>query len=240
MAIGFYPWNSRGQSRWAAIDFDAHDGSAARAKALALAAFQILRRQPNSSLFWPAPAVKVGICSYLAPSSIRSKIGCGSLSESLTRSEPRSKTGFAKYFPNETRIGSRPHAIRAPGTWNPKTNQFGAIFFTSIRPLFQKKRKREESSFLYYSTEGASAGQLNDSECRPLYCGGYQNWPEQFAITHSGTRHEQVRKLVYRIFRQVGHSVGRELADRHTQPRESSRRLHSQSTWKNLKNSGTG
>src|SRR5262249_13854415 len=32
VAIGFYPWNPGGQTRWGAIDFDAHDGGAARAR----------------------------------------------------------------------------------------------------------------------------------------------------------------------------------------------------------------
>jgi hypothetical protein len=49
VAIAFYPWNSRGQSRWAAIDFDAHDGQGARAKSLAIAAFQVLH---ELSLFY--------------------------------------------------------------------------------------------------------------------------------------------------------------------------------------------
>src|SRR5262249_19729977 len=110
---------------------------------------------------------------------------------------------------------SRPHAIRTPGTWNPKTNQTGAIIFTSIAPLLPKEGKKEVSSFLYHSTHRANSGQLNDSGSLPLYCGGYQNWLEQFAIIQPGTRHAQLRGLVYCIFRQVGHSVGRELADRH-------------------------
>ena len=50
VSIGFYPWNCRGESRWAAIDFDAHDGGAARAKAFAVAAFQILRKYAQLSL----------------------------------------------------------------------------------------------------------------------------------------------------------------------------------------------
>jgi hypothetical protein len=47
VGIGFYPWNSRGQSRWAAIDFDAHDGGVDRARVFAIGAFQILRRRPE-------------------------------------------------------------------------------------------------------------------------------------------------------------------------------------------------
>src|SRR5262245_22349949 len=50
VAIGFYPWNSRWQSRWAAIDFDAHDGQAARAQSLGLRALQILHRRVEFGL----------------------------------------------------------------------------------------------------------------------------------------------------------------------------------------------
>ena len=47
VAVGFYPWNHRGESCWAAMDFDAHDGDAARARALAAAALQVLLRYPQ-------------------------------------------------------------------------------------------------------------------------------------------------------------------------------------------------
>jgi len=123
------------------------------------------------------------------------------------------KTGICEIFPNETRDGSRPHAIRAPGTWNPKTNQLGAIVFASIAPLLQTKRKKEESSFLYHSTHHVNALQLNDSRPESFYCGGYRNWLGEFAITQAGTRHAQLRGLVYCIFRQVSHEVARRIAD---------------------------
>src|SRR5207302_9079093 len=100
------------------------------------------------------------------------------------------RSGVCEIFPNETRNGSRPHAIIAPGTWNPKTNQLGAIIFTSTAPLLQTKRKKEVSSFLYHSTDGANASQWKDSGSRSLYCGGYQKWIEQFAVTNASTRHE--------------------------------------------------
>ena len=213
VAIGFYPWNPQGESRWAAMDFDVHDGGADRAQSLALAAFQILRRQSEFQLILTSSGSEGWHLFVFSAEFHPVENWVRLLKRVVDEIGAEIKNGICEIFPNETRIGSRPHAIRAPGTWNPKTNQFGAIFFTSVRPLFQEKRKKEDSSFLYYSTEGASAGQLNDSECRPLYSGGYQNWPERFAITHSGTRHEQLRKLVYCIFRQVGHLVARRLAD---------------------------
>jgi hypothetical protein len=45
-AIGFYPSNTDKKSRWAAIDFDAHNGEFDRARKWSLEAFQLLLRQP--------------------------------------------------------------------------------------------------------------------------------------------------------------------------------------------------
>jgi hypothetical protein len=213
VAVGFYPWNNRGESRWAAMDFDAHDGGAPRARALAGAALQALQKYPQLYLIlatsgsegWHLfvfsdrfhPIAKWVLLLKRVADGIGAQIA----------------SGICEIFPNETRNGSRPHAIRAPGTWNPKTNQVGAIIFTSVAPLLQKERKKEESSFLCHSTDEAKAGQLND-RCPPsLYCGGHQNWLDQFAITQPSTRHAQLRELVYWIFRQVGYPVGRRIAD---------------------------
>jgi hypothetical protein len=217
VAIGFYPWNSRGQSRWAAIDFDAHDGEADRAKAFAIAAFQILHRRQELHLILATSGSEGWHLFVFSAEFHPVENWVRLLKQVVDQIGAEIRSGVCEIFPNETRSGSRPHAIRAPGTWNPKTNQVGAIIFTSITPLLPKERKEEVCSFLYPSSHAASGGQLNDSRFRLLYCGGYQNWLEQFAITQPGTRHAQLRALMYCIFRQVGHSVGRELADKQYQ-----------------------
>jgi hypothetical protein len=213
VAIGFYPWNCQGQSRWAAIDFDTHDGDVARAKAFALAAFGVLRKCLQLSLILATSGSK-GWHLFLLTEEFHSVEDWVRLLKRVTDIiGAEIKTGICEIFPNETRSGSRPHAIRAPGTWNPKTNQLGAIIFTSAASVLEKRRKKEISSFLYHSTDGGKAGRLNDS-CPPsFYCGGHQNWLEQFAITQPSTRHAQLRELVYCIFRHVSQPVGRRIAD---------------------------
>jgi hypothetical protein len=213
VAIGFYPWNSRGQSRWAAIDFDAHGGGADRAKAFAVAAFQILHRRPEFYLILATSGSQGWHLFVFSDEFHPVENWVRLLKQVVDQIGAEIKTGICEIFPNETRNGSRPHAIRAPGTWNPKTNQVGAIFFTSIAPLLQKERKKEVSSFLYPSTYWAKGGQLNDSAHVSFYCGGHQNWLEQFAITAPSTRHAQLRALVFCIFRQVSHGVARRIAD---------------------------
>jgi hypothetical protein len=217
VAIGFYPWNSHGQSRWAAIDFDAHDGGAARAKTFALAAFQILFSYPQFHLVLGTSGSE-GWHLFVFSAEFHSvENWVRLLKRVVDQIEAEIRSGVCEIFPNETRSGSRPHAIRAPGTWNPKTNQVGAIFFTSIGALLQKERRKEVCSFLYPSSYGGKASQLNDKELRPVCCGGYEDWLQQFPIRYPGTRHAQLRGLVYCIFRQLGHQVARELADRQYQ-----------------------
>jgi hypothetical protein len=213
VAVGFYPWNHHGESYWAAMDFDAHDGDAARARALAGAALQVLQRYPQLYLIL-ATSGSQGWHLFVFSTQFHPITDWVQLLKRTADSiGAEIRSGVCEIFPNETRNGSRPHAIRAPGTWNPKTNQLGAIIFTSTEPLLQTKRKKEVSSFLYHSTYQANASQLNDREARSLYCGGYQNWLERFAITQAGTRHGQLRALVYCIFRQVSHPVCRRIAD---------------------------
>ena len=213
VAIGFYPWNSCGQSRWAAMDFDAHDGSAARAKAFAVAAFQILHRRPEFHLILTTSGSE-GWHLFVFSAEFRPvENWVRLLKRVVDEIGVEIKTGICEIFPNETRIGSRPHAIRAPGTWNPKTNQFGAIFFESIGPLLQKKEEKEVSPFLYHSSSEATADQLNDRKRPSIYCGGHEDWVRRFAIIQPGTRHAQLHALVCCIFRQVGHLVARRLAD---------------------------
>ena len=213
VAIGFYPWTAQGQSRWAAIDFDAHDGDAVRAKALALAALQFLRNRPEFHLILATSGSEGWHLFVFSADFHPVEHWVRLLKQVADNIGTEIKTGICEIFPHETRNRSRPHAIRAPGTWNPKTNQFGAIFFESTGALLQKKEEKEVSSFLYHSTDGANIGQLNDSCPVSFYCGGHQKWLEQFAIMQPSTRHAQLRELVYCIFRQVSQSVGRRIAD---------------------------
>jgi hypothetical protein len=213
VAIGFYPWNSCGQSRWAAMDFDAHDGSGARAKALALAAFQTLRRYPEFHLILASSGSEGWHLFVFSAEYYPVENWVRLLKRVADQIGAEIKSGVCEIFPNEQRGTSRPHAIRAPGTWNPKTNQLGAIIFTSVDPLLQKERKKEVSTFLYHSRSEADASQLNDSKTLSFYCGGHENWLDQFPITQPSTRHAQLEALVYCIFRQVGHEVARLIAD---------------------------
>ena len=57
-SIGFYPRDSYGKSRWAAMDFDAHDGDKQRPRDLAIKAFTALFQHPG-----PRSALLLFACS---------------------------------------------------------------------------------------------------------------------------------------------------------------------------------
>ena len=160
VAIGFYPWNSRGQSRWAAIDFDAHDGQGARAKSLAVAAFQILHKLSVFYLILTSSGSEGWHLFVFSAEFYPIEEWIRLLKRVVDQIGAEIKTGVCEIFPNETRTGSRPHAIRAPGTWNPKTNQVGAIFFQSIRPLLQGRKGRKER--FPYKIGGVSVTPMGD------------------------------------------------------------------------------
>ena len=207
VGIAFYPCNRERKTRWGAMDFDAHDGGGLRARGFALAAFEVLRRHPelfvilgtSGSDGWHLFAftrdfhpIADWICLLKGVASL---IGAELIK------------GVCEIFPCEVRSGL-PYPIRAPGTWNPKTDSFGRIASSSIAPLLLHAGEGEkESPFLYHTTAEAKASQLHDRATRPLYRGPADAWKADFAITQPSTRHDRLKALVHHIYRQVGRAV---------------------------------
>jgi hypothetical protein len=219
VGIGFYPSNSRQASRWAAIDFDAHDGEAARARAFAVRALEVLLRNPRLYLVLTTSGSKGWHLFILTEEFYPIEEWTRFLKQLTSRIEVPIRPGDCELFPNEAKPGSWPYGIRAPGTWNPKTDQLGLIHFNSTGPLLMRvsiareesQKEREKSPFLYHSTARAAGAQLNDS--KSFYSGGTSDWQRMFAIVHGGTRHQQLRRLVHTMLRQVGYLVGRRNAE---------------------------
>jgi hypothetical protein len=221
VGLGFYPSNKDGASRWAAMDFDAHDGNALRARGLALAAFDILHRQPqlyvvlgtSGSEGWHLFAFSRDFHPIAEWTLLLKQVA------SLIGAEVR--PGICEVFPNDAKEGALPYGIRAPGTWSAKTDALGLIAFSSLAPLLaEKKRERKEYPFLYHATNRVKGRQLHDSKEPRLYRGFQGEWETGFAITEPSTRRNQLKALVLHIFRQVGLNVARGNAD--AQHREAS------------------
>jgi hypothetical protein len=213
VGIGFYPSNLDRMSRWGAIDLDARsEKEAKRARRLALAAFEVLRRDTNRYLLLEKSGSEGWHLFVFTldfhPISEWTRL----LKQLASRIGAEVKPGSCEIFPNEIRGNSLPYGIRAPGTWNPKTDQFGLIFFDSTSALLSLiQKKKEESPFPYHSTATGKAGHLNDRDW--FYSGDAADWQRQFAILHPGTRHQHLKDLVSAAFRQAGRDVVRRNAE---------------------------
>ena len=134
--IGFYPSNAKQKSRWAAIDFDAHNEEHEQARKRALEAFSLLLQQPQLYLILCASGNGYHLFIYthdLHPVGrwiALLKQVCQWIGVSIT-------DGTCEIFPNERAESQRiAKAIRAPGTWNPKTGTFSLIEAETVTPSF--------------------------------------------------------------------------------------------------------
>lgn len=213
VSIGCYPTNPTKQTRWGAVDFDAHDGNTDRARRFALEAFAHLRRTPDLYLI---------LCSsgnagwhIFALTEQFHPVGDWSamLKDLALRIGAELRAGCCEIFPTDTgRRDALPRAIRAPGTWNPKSEKCGLILFESATPLLRKAEREEENSTSYcHSTHGETRATLNDTGWLDRHISG---WLERCTIVQLGTRHEQLKKLIFGVFRGLGHDVARYAADR--------------------------
>ena len=136
-SIGFYPSNSKNETRWAALDFDAHNGEHGAARKRALEAFSLLLQQPQLHLILCASGNGYHLFIYarefypVAQWIVLLKQVCEWIGAPIA-------DGTCEIFPNERaesqRIGK---GIRAPGTWNPKNNCFSLIEAETVTPLLE-------------------------------------------------------------------------------------------------------
>ncbi len=136
-SIGFYPTNAASQSRWGAIDFDAHNGEHEQARKRCFEAFSLLLQQPQLYLILCASGNGYHLFVYtreLHPVSqwiVLLKQVCEWIGAPIA-------DGTCEIFPNERAESQRTgKGIRAPGTLNPKTATFSLIEAQTVAPLFE-------------------------------------------------------------------------------------------------------
>jgi hypothetical protein len=220
-AIGFYPSNAEGRSRWSAIDFDAHNGEREQARKWSLDAFSILLEHPQLYLVLCASGNGYHLFIFtreLYPVSewivllkqVREWIGAPSAD------------GICETFPNERaesqRIGK---GIRAPGTLNPKTGTVSLIEAETIKPLLETL-PRSWSSFCVGKVKSPSLGNSNalslqestnfyflttySITTKPLV----ETILARYPVERKGTRNNMLMQLIGDLI----HKFGREAAER--------------------------
>ena len=202
-SIGLYPPNADRKSRWAAIDFDAHDGNAARARDFALKAFAILYQQPQ---LFVCLATRAGDAEHLGFHLFlfsREFLPCEDwtrlLKQVCAQIGAEIRPGVCEVFPDEFR-GPRSigRAIRAPATWNPKTGDCGLILHESLTQSFLPSLPygRERDSIALSVLCELPRQKSTSSQSSGVFRGEHGEWQKQFAITAPSTRHERLTELV--------------------------------------------
>jgi hypothetical protein len=201
-SIGFYPRNSHNASRWGAMDFDTHDGETDRAREWAFAAFQLLLRHPELFVVLATSGGGGWHLFIFSREFHHVEDWERLLKQAAAFIGADIKKGSCEIFPSETR-GSTGYGIRAPGSWNPKSDSFGLIAFENVAPLCLGK----ENLFRYMSTHEARSVEFTYCRKARLYRGQKEHWREKFAITAPRMRRDKLKHLVEHIFRQVGYET---------------------------------
>jgi len=207
--IGFYPSSENRRSRWAAMDFDAHDGGGERARDLALKAFHLLYRQPQLFVVLATSGSEgwhlFAFSRELHPVDEWARL----LKQVVNWIGSEIRPGLCEIFPGGAN-GGIGYGIRAPGTWNPKYGTFGLIAFENVKSLLcQRERRERVNPFLARETHSGSSDEFPDRRKVDTFRGNWDEWRGDFAITLPRTRHAQLKALVLHTFRQVGREVAR-------------------------------
>jgi hypothetical protein len=226
-SIGFYPSNEKKESRWGAIDFDAHSGEYEQARKWSLEAFQLLRGHPQQPyLILSASGNGYHLHIYTREFfPIRQWILL--LKQTCDWIRAPIADGACEIFPNE-RAESQPcgKAIRAPGTWNPKTGKPSLIEYETVTPLLETLPR--SSSFFCVGKLRTALPRNNSEVSLHKRTDNYflTQWtlstkPEvekilaRYPIAQKGTRHSVLVQLVGHLSNKFGREAAQRIIEEH-------------------------
>jgi hypothetical protein len=224
-SMGFYPSNAEGRSRWAAIDFDAHNGEHERARRWSLNAFSLLLRQPQLYLVLCTSGGGGFHLFIFARELYRVGDWIVLLKQVCQWIGAEIADGVCEIFPNEKAesqaVGK---GIRAPGTFNPKTGKCSFIEAETTKTLMDSLprtwsdgvgkvngrflRNGQELS-LYKSTNTYSLS------TRPLIGQLLINHPVERKGTRNGVLMGLIGDLVHKFGRDVSERIVKEHYERY-------------------------
>jgi hypothetical protein len=219
-AIGFYPSNAENKSRWAALDFDAHNGERDQARRFSLEASSLLLQHPQ--LFLVLCASGNGYHLFILARELY-PVGewivllrqvCEWIGAPIV-------DGVCELFPNERAESQRVgQGIRAPGTLNPKTGTVSLIEAETIKPLLETLPRtwsngigkvttllsgksnalslQESTSYYFLTTYSVST--------KPIV----ETLLARYPVERKGTRNNVLMQLIG----DLSHKFGREAAER--------------------------
>ena len=240
--LAFVPYsqNERGESRWGAIDFDAHDGNRERARDFAQKAFRVLRGEPGVFVILETTGDSGGwhvwaIAREFHPLDVWTRL----LRDVCATIGAEVRASICEIYPPDTERSEYGRGVRAPGCWNPKGG-FSEIVFENCAELlrtedglqppigeldandlsgnshgetnFEFPEKRKKYSFSPSLSSIQNGGAVSEHPDAQLYSEWLRKWCKDFAITIKGTRNAQLGSLAGTIFYQVGHGMAKRIA----------------------------
>jgi hypothetical protein len=199
-SIGFYPTNAKRQSRWAAMDFDSHDGDHARARDFAHKAFALLIREPQ---LYVALCTSAGDPEHsgfhlfiFAAEFFPVEEWTRLLKQVAAQIDAPIQPGVCEVFPDDCKGIGR--AIRALGTYNFRSGDCGLVLHETLTKLLPASPKEGLCSLGTRSTARGDFKSLPSSA---------------FKITAPGTRHAKLLELVGALFLQCSREVALKTAE---------------------------
>lgn len=210
MAFVPYSMNNRKQSRWGALDFDAHGGEHERARSFAFAAFRELM---TLDLFVVLEMSGAGWHVWAVSPDFQPVGKWVKLLKAVAHSIGAPiKDGVCEIYPPDS-LDERSEfgrGMRAPGSWNPSTESVSLIFWQNLKSFKNAK------DFAPRLTDKRNKFFPSAAECLDgvgLYRGWAEKWGVKFRITSPRTRNRQLCGLVGEVFHQVGHKMARSIVE---------------------------
>ena len=213
--LAFVPYstNDRQQSRWGGMDFDAHNGESERARELAFAAFRVLLNEPDLAVILEMSGSGGWHVWAISPDFHETQEWIRLLKFVVVTIGTTVAAGVCEIFPPDSLPSRYGKGMRAPGSWNPGTNDFSQIVWencrTSLKSVLSGKSKITplnhnglESHFPEIKKEDSfSVSLYRESE---LF--------QKLGISVTGTRNDKLSSLVGEVFHQVGRGMAQRLA----------------------------
>ena len=216
--LAFVPYarNDRHQSRWGGMDFDAHHGETERARQLAFAAFRVLLNVPQLAVILETSGSGGWHVWAISPDFHPVEDWVRLLHHVAAMIGTIIADGVCEIFPHAVTGNTFGKGMRAPGSWNPGTDQCNEIVWentrTSLEPVLSGKSKTASliGRGLAKHFPDIEKNFLSLSPSSSLYrC---QELLTKLGIQMSATRNQQLAELVGEVFHQVGHTMAQGLA----------------------------
>jgi len=214
--LAFVPYstNEREQSRWGGMDFDAHNsGESDRARQLSFAAFRVLLNVPGLAVILEMSGSGGWHVWAISPDFHDTREWIRLLKSVASTIGTVIAAGVCEIFPPDSLPSHFGKGMRAPGCWNPGTDDLSQIIWencrTSLGSVLSGKSKTLplncnglESHFPDTKKETSfSASLYRETELL-----------QRLGIMATGTRNMKLGKLVGEVFHQVGRDMAQRLA----------------------------